>query len=339
MKYIMGIDIGGTKIECALLKITKGDQNTETSPKSFNISTVHEEDYHGQILIKERAPTDRLRGYQPVLKTIHDLIMLVCQKSDVNLSKLEGIGIGLPGAVDPKSQCMLNGNTAIFINKDIRADLETILAHKTKMTCENDASLFAFAETLCGAGQQYYKESGTHISQQTCIGIILGTGVGGGIVFKGQILQGRNGGGGELGHTELQAHGHPCYCGRNGCVEQYLSGPGIEAQFASRMYSQIKNHPSAKEIFELAHAHDPVATAIVKQYKKHLTKFMVNLTNVFDPDYLVLGGGVSNQDIIYKELETRIAREAFIPNSKPKVYKNKLGDSSGVIGAAMLVLE
>lgn len=135
----------------------------------------------------------------------------------------------------------------------------------------------------------YKRETGKEISSHIGIGIILGTGVGGGIVVDGKIFQGRNGGAGEVGHSIFKTGGHPCYCGRDGCVEQYLSGPAIEASFVSRMYSQIEKLPTTKEVFELARNLDPIAIAVVSRYQKDLRKFLLNLTNIFDPDYFVLG--------------------------------------------------
>lgn len=327
--YILGLDVGGTKIEAALIKISQEKTDLPVATKNGDISYL-------EILARKRIPTEREKGYPIVIEKMAQLCKETCEVAKVPLSSLSGIGIGLPGTVHPETHVMLNGNTSILVEKDIAGELKARLDFNNPIYCENDANCFALAEAFCGAGLVYQKETKKPVNEQIGIGIILGTGVGGGVIINGKPLIGRQGGGAELGHSTLVIHGHPCYCGRNGCVEQYLSGPALEALYASRIYTQIKARPTAMEIFEMAKTREPFAMAVIQQYKKDLVNFLLNLTNIFDPDYFVLGGGVSKQEFLYKETRKLIGRTSFVPNSQPQVYQYVLGDSAGVIGAALL---
>lgn len=331
MKYI-GIDIGGTKIEVALLEFSGENQKGD-----FRVG-IGKEDLFGRILAGKRAPTQRHRGYEFALDTIETLVRDVCREQQAALNEIQGMGISMPGTVHPGTLQMLQGNTAIFVGQDLLADLGQRLKIDAPVACENDANCFAFAEAVCGAGVAYEEETGISVPDQVAVGLILGTGVGGGVVINGRMIRGRFGGAGEVGHIELFTSGHPCYCGKEGCVEQYLSGPALEAAFVNRIYSQVPKRPSAKEVFELAKRMDPMAIAVVKQYQRHLVKFLANLTSVFDPDYFVLGGGMSNPAAIYEGLEETLANRTFVPESAPRVYRHQLGDSAGVIGCVLPVL-
>ncbi len=317
--FVLGLDIGGTKIECVLV-----DLGTN---KNFNPDQIK------KIKVKMRISSDRLTGYNNVLDNIAKLCLKVCKEAKMNLSECVGIGVGLPGTVDPKSNRMVNGNTQIFIQKDFAGDLKKALKFKGKVVLENDANCFSYAESVCGVGKKHAGKN------QIGIGVILGTGVGGGIVINQTILTGRNGSGGEIGHTNLITNGLACYCGHNGCVEQYLSGTALESHFNGRIYSQIGSVKNCKEIFELYEQRDPLAIATILQYRKYFIQFLVNLTNIFDPDYFVFGGGLSNQKIIYEGVEEALKTATFAPKSNPKIYQNSLGDSAGVLGAMLLALK
>lgn len=336
-KYILGLDVGGTKTEAAIIRFGK-NLNAESAFGVSGVGSDHEYN-EGTFLTRKRIPTQRTSGYENVLGRIAELCGEVISEAGISKSDIDGIGIGLPGAVDPEKQIMLNGNSLIFIGKNITHDLKERLNLNVQIKCHNDANCFALAESLCGAGLHYSKKSKLPVDKQTSVGIILGTGLGGGIVHGGKILAGRFGGGGEIGHSLLITGGHPCYCGRNGCAEQYLSGTGLEGMFAARRYAQIKELPGSRKIYELASDGDPLSIAIIKNHKRLLVKFLVNLTNILDPNYFILGGGVSNQEFLYKNIEEEIERESFLPCEAPKVYKHHLGDSAGVIGAALLLLD
>ena len=315
--FILGLDIGGTKTEAAVLRI---DHNSGKF----------------QIIARLRTPTHRHEGFETILNDLVDLIKKVLIEAKVDSKSLAGIGIGLPGSVDPKTMKMSFGNTMALIGKDLPQKLKFALKVKCKVVCENDANCFALAEALHGAGLTHSKKIKKAADSLTSVGIILGTGVGGGIILSGKIHSGRLGGAGEIGHTELYTNGHPCYCGRNGCAENYLSGAALEATFGTRMYSQIKERPDAKGVIDLYRKKDPAAVACVLQYKRDLGKFLGNLQNVFDPDYFVLGGGMSNVPEVYSHLKDEIQKHCFLPHSAPDIYRNELGDSAGVIGAAIL---
>lgn len=313
---IAGFDIGGTKSEIALLDF---DANED----------------HFEILARQRIPTDRHRPYQEILESLKNLFLATLKEAKCEINEVVSIGIGMPGTIHPQTQKMLNGNSSVFIGKHIANDLKEKIGFPGSVYCENDANCFAYAEARLGAGKEFEKP----FHEQTSIGVILGTGCGGGIIVKGDILSGHHGGGGEIGHSELYTDGHACYCGQKGCAEQYLSGPAIEAHFATRIYKQIEKRPSAQEIFELYDKKDPIATAVVTSYLHDLEKFFGTLSNILAPDYFVLGGGVSQQKAIYEYFSELRESHLFIKGYPFYVFQHKLGDSAGVIGAAVIGFE
>ncbi len=320
-QFIMGIDVGGTKIEAVLILLKPGGEF--------------------EVIERKRTPTKREKGYSLVLNRIVELIQDLSQKLPHKNRSLSGVGIGLPGTVDPESQLMLNGNTSLFVGRPLKSDLQEALGNETlPIIIENDANCFILAETKAGAGLLYEKETGRSIEEQIGIGIILGTGVGGGLINRGKLFRGRKGGGLEVGHGPLgsRTDGRPCFCGLNGCAEAYLSGTALLKDFkktSQGFLSEIKI--SGDSIFEKAKDKSSTSYQIVSNYKKNLSLFLINLTNIFDPDYFVLGGGVSKQQSLYKGLEEDLIKKSFVPESSPKVYKHNLGDSAGVFGAAFLV--
>lgn len=311
---VAGFDIGGTKSEVALISL--------------------EEDSF-KILARERIATERQRPYEELIIRLKDLFFQTMEIAGLQLNDIESIGIGMPGTIDPQSGIMLNGNSSVFVDRNISSDLKNTIGFSGSLYCENDANCFAYAEARFGAGKSFAKP----FEQQTSVGIILGTGCGGGIIINGNVLQGHHGGAGEIGHSELYSAGHACYCGSKGCAEQYLSGPSLEAHFANRIYSQIDKRPSAQEIFELYDKKDPIAIAVVNSYFQDLAKFLGNLTNILAPDYFVLGGGVSLQPAIYSFFEKNTSPNLFIKGYPLHIFKHILGDSAGVIGAAVLGYE
>ena len=263
----------------------------------------------------------------------------VCEHQNVKLTELAGIGVSVPGPIDPRTEIVSVSNSMVVVGHNLHKDLN----EKLKLTCPffsaNDANCFALAETLCGAGLEYYKQTNIPVKKQTSIGLILGSGFGGGIIVNGKVITGKRGGGGEVGHVTLYHDGHPCYCGRRGCAEQYLCGPALEAALNSRIYSQIQKRPTSVEIFDLYKIQDPIALAVVKQYKKDLAFYLGNLTNLIDPHYFVFGGGLSLQNLIYENIDEKIGDNTFLPAEPVKVFKHVIGDSAGAIGAALVVME
>jgi len=338
--FLIGFDVGGTKIEATLFRLSK-EAPQKPSAGAFKCAHPTQGLMHGDVLARLREPTERHKGYQSIAEKIAGLIGAVCAAGGVEVNQLSGVGLGLPGSIDPQTYRMLNGNTMVLINQDLIGDVRKIAAvpASISMRAENDANCFALAEALCGAGLLHEKKSGVAVHAQTAVGIIIGTGCGGGIVIHGRTVQGARGGGGELGHTILHRNGHQCYCGQSGCAEQYLSGPALESLMATRHYSQLGTAPlTAKDVFEKAHHSDPAAMAVVLRYKDDLARFLGGLTSVFDPHYFVLGGGLSLQSSIYEGLSEALSRHTFLPNSLIPVYQHQLGDSAGGLGAALLSL-
>lgn len=315
--YLIGVDIGGSKTEVALYEHRRGN-------------------YHLDLIHVLRTPTERQHGYEAIMNNVSRTIRDVCDSGV--FEKVRAIGLGVPGAVDPLTHKMIRGNTSVLSGQSLREDLERRLGSSCPILVANDANCFALAEALCGAGLTVSKEIEKNSDEHVAVGVILGTGVGGGLIVKGRIWDGYHGGACEIGHLQIEPNGHPCYCGRQGCVEQYLSGPALEALMMSRSYSQIPNRITAQEVFAFAKQGDPIATAVVLHYKKYLARFLGNLVNVFDPHYFVLGGGLSNQEILYEGLSEMIQEHCFLSQFQPRVLRHGLSDSAGVLGAALLYL-
>ncbi len=309
MSYRVGFDIGGTKIEAALLRFT---------------------DSTFEVIFRRRVPTDREKGYASILEKIKSLYHQVLEHLPEN-SKIESVGLGLPGSIDPKTHVMHNGNTNAFVGQNLKKDFTEIFSGISKIKWANDANCFALAEARYGVGLEHEKSHPGAIA----VGIILGTGCGGGLIIGDHFIEGKNGAAGEIGHTILIPNGRPCFCGRRGCAETYISGTGLEIE-----YSEVSGKPlgasNSINVFEKANAGEAFAKIAILNYKQHLAEFLANMTNIFDPDYFVLGGGVSQQASIYEGLEKTIRSQRLIPVESPRVYQNKLGDSAGVIGAALL---
>jgi predicted NBD/HSP70 family sugar kinase len=260
-------------------------------------------------------------------------IRQLLEEQGLSARDLAGIGLSVPGSVDPRRQVVLAASTGILIGQNIVGDLRRALEWNGPVFIENDANCFVWAEACAGVGLRF----GTTLESKVILGVILGTGVGGGCVAYGRLLQGRRGAGAEWGHTILFPEGAPCYCGNSGCAERYLSGAGLEAQFNQQIYQQISTRPTAEEIFALADAMEPMAIGVLAQYQKHLVRFLAMLSQCFDPDLIVLGAGVSRQPRIYRGLEEALRPFLFVKESPPEVVQYSLGDSAGVIGAALLV--
>lgn len=334
--YILGFDIGGTKIEAALLYF--GEKSTKSHLLNFEYQDKKHKIQNGQLLFKKRVLTERHLGYAQIIKKMAQLAKEVCEEGGCKLKDIKGIGLSVPGPVHPITSKITVSNTMVVAGHKMHEDLKTALKLKIPVHMENDANCFALSEVLCGAGLEFYKETKIPVHKQTAVGVILGSGCGGGIVTEGaKLLTGKMGGGGEIGHLTIYPDGHPCYCGRRGCAEQYLCAPALEALANTRLYSQIDARPNALKIFELYKLMDPIALAVVKEYKKNLAYFLGSLTCVLDPHYFVFGGGLSLQDVIYTDLEDEISRNTYLPKESVRVYKHKIGDSAGAIGASLIV--
>ena len=286
----IGIDLGGTKIEGILV-----DETFET-------------------IERKRIPTNQDDGYDSILQSIKNLILELTHESDEKFS----IGICTPGALSLNSGLIKNSNTQCLIGKDLRNDLQNILHHD--ILIENDANCFALAEAKLGAGK----------NSNLIFGVIMGTGVGGGIIIDGKIHHGRTNIAGEWGHHCLHDEGNSCYCGNRGCVETYISGPALE-----KNWSQLSNlNQSLPEIIQ--NTDNPNFVNWKKTFLNNFGLSLANVIDILDPDMIVLGGGVSNIDFLYDEGKNLVYEKVFSDTIDTPIVKNKLGDSAGVFGACLL---
>jgi predicted NBD/HSP70 family sugar kinase len=236
------------------------------------------------------------------------------------------LGLGTPGVLDPILQTMKNCNSTALNGQPLKKDLEEKLGIPGVLA--NDANCFALAETHWGVVKQQAPDA------RVVFGIIMGTGVGGGIVINGQVWNGKHGIAGEWGHNFLDESGGPCYCGKTGCVETVLSGPGLQRYYKNVTGSML----SLKDI--LAHAlqgNDQAATKTIDRLNHYFGKAVSVITNMLDPDVIVVGGGVGNIDSIYTGGVESLNKFIFNNRVDVPILKPSLGDSAGVFGAAALV--
>ncbi len=300
---LWGIDLGGTKIEGVLLKSNlKGDP-----------------------IFRERIPTEAEKGYEHIINQIVTLVNMMKEKGG-NLP--DKIGVSAPGSLDPVNRVMKNSNTTCINGKPLKADLEKALG--IPVILENDANCFALAETLLGVVKHDYPDA------KNVFGVIIGTGVGGGIVIEGKIISGKQGIAGEWGHNFLDESGGKCYCGKVGCVETMISGRALERYY----YQFTGNRKAFKEIAALAESKvDPTAQKAIQRLVKYFGLGLSTVINILDPDVVVIGGGVGNVDFLY-DLGVDAARQhVFNSELKTPIVKPYLGDSAGVLGAALLTRE
>ena len=268
-----------------------------------------------QVIKRERVPTLREEGYNAILSRIVKLAKSIIK----DLPDLESpIGICTPGTIESETGLLKNSNTVCLIGKPIQKDMERELGIPVVM--ENDANCFALAEATIGAAKKY----------NVVFGVILGTGCGGGITMLRNIHRGANRIAGEWGHHCLVPGGRECYCGNRGCTEAYISGTALEKEWfelsgeRSRVTDIIesgkyKNHPEWKENF-----------------LKNFGRGLANVIDILDPHAIVIGGGLSRIDFLYTEGKESVYKETFSKIVRTPILKNKLGDSAGVFGAAML---
>lgn len=297
-EFRWGIDLGGTKIECAVL-----DKNNE-------------------VLIRKRVPTGAENGYTHILNQIRTLTGSVASELGVKPTR---IGFATPGTLVPATQRMKNCNTVCMNGQPMKADLEATL--ELPVSIANDANCFALAETLMGAGRRFP-------DAELVFGVIMGTGVGGGLVVNKKVINGHQGLDGEWGHNILEENGDPCYCGKRGCVEKVISGVGLETYYEKLTGNRI----SLREITARKEAgNDPAAEATIERLLEYYGRAISTLVNVLDPDLIIIGGGVGNIDLLYTEGYERIKKYVFNEGQlSTPVCKPVLGDSAGVFGAALL---
>ncbi|MCS7019659.1 MAG: ROK family protein [Cytophagales bacterium] len=303
--FIWGIDLGGTKIEGIVLR----------SPKAED------------VVARLRIDTEAEKGYEHILQQIS---RLCDQLAAVVGQRPTQIGIGTPGSISPATGLMRNSNTVCLNGKPLHKDLETLL--QIPVFIANDANCFALAEAVLGAVPE-------HLSHfESVFGVIMGTGVGGGIVVgtpagEAFLLNGKQGICGEWGHNFLDESGGKCYCGKIGCVETILSGTGLQHYYAQISGKQDKLKNIYKRYQQGA---DPHAKATIERLIHFFGKAIANIVNILDPDAIVLGGGVGNIQELYTLGLLEAKQYIFNPTPELLLLPPKLGDSAGVFGAAML---
>jgi len=286
----IGIDLGGTKTEGILL------------------------DEKHNIIERKRIKTLQENGYDSIVKSITFLINDLKKKT----SEKTSIGLCTPGVTDPNSGLIKNSNTQCLIGMPLKNDLENILDQEILM--ENDANCFALAESLLGSAKDH----------EVVFGVIMGTGVGGGIVINGTIHKGRSNIAGEWGHHVLHPNGNECYCGKRGCVETYISGPSLER----RWFEITGTRESLQSITQ--NLSFEKAEQWKSEFLENFGMALANVVDILDPDVIVLGGGVSNVSFLYDEGKKAVYEKVFSDLVNTPILKNKLGDSAGVFGACLL---
>ena len=298
---LWGIDLGGTKIE----------------------GTILESIDQPRPIVRTRIDTEAAKGYDHLLDQIGRLLKEMEKQSEL---KPRAVGFGTPGILDPTLRTMKNCNTVVLNGKPLQDDLARRLG--VPVVLANDANCFALAETQWGI---VHREAP---AAKMVFGIIMGTGVGGGLVVNGKIWSGRHGIGGEWGHNFLDDSGGPCYCGKTGCVETVISGPATE-----KFYMELTGEKrSLKEIVARFEAGgDPAANSTIHRLCHFFGKAVSVITNLVDPDVIVIGGGVGNIDALYSKGREELGRFIFNNRVEVPLLKPSLGDSAGVFGAAALV--
>ena len=292
----IGIDLGGTKIEGIAI-----EGNRE--------------------LLRRRVLSPR-GDYPATMTAVRDLV----GQLETELGMTGTVGVGIPGAISGVTGLVKNANSTWLIGHPIDRDLERALERPVRVS--NDANCFALSEATDGAGA----------GANTVFGVILGTGTGGGVVVNGRVLEGRHRIAGEWGHNPLpwpqngERPGPPCYCGQTGCIETFLSGPGLSATYRAL----AGRDANAAEIAALAASGDAHASHALEMYESRLARALASIINVLDPDVIVLGGGVSNIARLYEHVPKLLKPFVFSDSADTPIVPARHGDSSGVRGAAWL---
>lgn len=278
-------------------------------------------DKNNRIVCRYRSPTPQ-QDYQRTIQEVSNLVQRIQSEIGDTLS----VGVGIPGSLSPKTGLVRNANSTCLIGKPLKNDLEAAL--KMKVRISNDANCFALSEAIDGSGKDF----------GSVFGVILGTGVGGGIVLNKKLWQGSSLIAGEWGHIRLPVpdgmkHAiSPCYCGRYDCVETHLSGPSLEKQYRDATGEFLQ----ATEIAELAEAGNQQAAKIMEVYEDKLALALAQVVNILDPDCIILGGGLSKISNLYPSVSQKISQHVFSDYTHVCILPPKFGDSSGVRGAAWL---
>ncbi|MDA8110465.1 MAG: ROK family protein [Betaproteobacteria bacterium] len=278
-------------------------------------------DESGTERLRRRAPTPR-GDYAATLRTV----ALLVSDAERELNVRATVGVGIPGALSLATGLVKNANSTWLIGKPLKEDLQSLLAREVQLA--NDANCFALSEAVDGAGR----------GAELVFGVILGTGVGGGIVVRRELVTGADAIAGEWGHNPLplpQSEDLPlpaCYCGRPGCIETYLSGPAMAREHRTRTGESL----DPAQIAARAVRGDAQCEATLARYEERLARSLATVINILDPHIIVLGGGLSNLDRLYERIPRRWGRYVFSDRVATRLVRNAHGDSSGVRGAAWL---
>jgi fructokinase len=288
----IGIDLGGTKVEGVVL------------------------DEEHRVVCRQRVATESAKGYDHILDRIA-LIVDACRRA---APQCHVIGVGTPGALSSRDGTMKNSNTTCLNGRRLQEDLATRLG--VQVVLENDANCFALAEAVAGAGR----------GAALVFGVILGTGVGGGIVYRGELWRGPQHLAGEWGHHVIDPAGPTCYCGQRGCVETLIAGPAVDREYRELTGAAL----ATPEIVAAYRCGDVAAKHVFLRFIDRFGRAVANLIDILDPEAIVLGGGLSNIDELYTLGREAVARYVFNDELRTPIRRNQLGDSAGVIGAALL---
>lgn len=314
--YRLGIDLGGTNI----------------------VAGVVDEEYN--IVAKASCKTDVPRPEKEICDSMAEIALEAIKNANISIDDVESIGIGVPGAVNPETGVIEYSANLFFHNWSIVEMMEERL--NTKVKIENDANAAALGEYLAGSAK----------GAKNAIAITLGTGVGGGIIIDGKIYSGSNFAGAELGHMVIVKGGKECACGRQGCWEAYASATGLinltkekiltekpEFSYMLKLCDDDISNVSGKTAFDAMAAGDPIAKQVVEEYISYLATGVVNIINIFQPDVLCVGGGVSNQgENLLAPLRAIVERERYTKHNDKQtvICQCSLGNDAGIIGAAYL---
>lgn len=295
-RFDLGIDLGGTKTEVVVL------------------------DPSGQVVHRRRVSTPAA-DYAALL----DMLVQLVDAAERELGVETRVGIGIPGAISPLTGQLRNSNTRCLNGQPLHEDIESRLGRSVRI--ENDANCFVLSEAVNGAGRGY----------PIVFGVIVGTGTGGGIVIDGKLVNGPHSITGEWGHNPLPWHrasdGEPaCYCGKRACIETFLSGPGLARNFAAAFAREL----GSEEIITAAGQGDADCAAMLLRYHDQMARALAHVINLLDPHAIVLGGGMSNIESIYREVPGLLPAYVFSDSVVTPLLPAAHGDASGVFGAAML---
>lgn len=311
-QYSIGIDLGGTFIKGGII------------------------DENGRMLVKGETPTETAEGEDRVVSNIAGLCESLMHKAGLEKDRISGIGVGAPGMIDGKKGVVICSGNFGWLDMPLEKRLRKATGMKVKIA--NDANVAALGEARFGAAKAY----------KSSVFVTLGTGVGGGIIIDGKIFEGNNGGGAEIGHMIIRADGEPCTCGINGCFEAYASATALIRDTkramtndrGSKMWETGIDNVDGKTAFDYAEKGDAAAKAVVDSYLKMLGIGLINIANIFRPEAIIIGGGISHQKGIQEPLYRYVNNHKFARDRGPevKVEIASLKNDAGTYGAAALML-